>query len=107
MSSTENPDLSKDLVIQNDFAQLEKALSVLREMGFKVCDRFINIDLLRGIRKGDPEEFPLVDDGLNGIRATYHRDGLVVWFTNGFESPENPQRKEVTQKLRDLGMKVI
>ena len=49
--------------------------------------------------------FPVVRDGVDGIRVSYSkRRGLIVWFTNGFEDPEDPKRKEVTEKLKKAGL---
>jgi hypothetical protein len=86
--------------IQIEFERLQKIVEVLRGMGFKVTDRLIRLDILRDGEAG----FPIVSDGLDGIRASYTNNGLEIWFTNGFEHADNPRRQEVESKLREFGL---
>lgn len=85
------------------FDRLQKVAHILREMGFKVIDDLITLDTLK-----DPTSmagFPIVRDGVDGIRASYtNRRGLIIWFTNGFEDPDDPKRQEVTQRLKKEGL---
>jgi len=48
---------------------------------------------------------PLVRDGLDGIRASYHkrRDELNIWFTNLYQDSNNETRQKVENFL--LGLK--
>ena len=92
--------------LERDFECLEQIARILRESGLNVIDRSISIERL----KNPTAEmgFPIVRDGADGIRISYYsrksRKGLKVWFTNGFEDPENPKRKEVTEKLKKAGL---
>jgi len=51
----------------------------------------------------DGKPVPLVIDGLNGIRVSYDKstDQLKVWFTKGFENPDEPIRKKVEQWIKE------
>ncbi len=86
-----------------EFGRLQNIAAALREIGFRVIDRFISPDMF-----ADPSSemgFPIVRDGGDGIRASYSkRDGLRIWFTNGFEDPDNPRRKEAEDRLKELGL---
>lgn len=89
--------------IQEDFVRLQNIVEILREMGFRVVNELINIDTLQS--PSSEMGFPIVRDGLDGIRVSYSkRRGLRVWFTNGFENPENPRRQEVEKRLREAGL---
>ena len=94
---------SNQKFLSEAFDQLQKIASVLREMGFDVADGLITLNRLK-----DPTSemgFPIVRDGVDGIRASYtNRRGLVIWFTNGFEDPNNPKRQEVMQRLKKEGL---
>lgn len=80
--------------------QLRQAVNILREMGLEVIDRFITED-----RLASEIPFPVVMDGLNGIRAEYSkRRGLEIWFTNGFEDPNDPRRLEIEKRFRENGL---
>jgi len=80
--------------------KLQRATDILREMGLEVIDRFITGDrLISGL------PFPIVKDGLDGIRAEYSkRRGLKIWFTNGFEDPNNPERRKIEKRLNEAGL---
>ncbi len=83
--------------------KLQKTADVLRDLGFDVIDRFINIDTLS--RPTAEAGFPIVNDGMQGIRASYsQRRGFKIWFTNGFENPDSPRRQEVEKRLQDEGL---
>lgn len=80
--------------------QLKRAVDILREMGMEVIDRFVTEERLRS-----EMPFPIVRDGLDGIRAVYsRRRGLKIWFTNGFENPNDPKRQEIEQRLKEAGL---
>ena len=85
------------------FNRLQKIAHILGEMGFQVLNSMITLDRLK-----DPTSemgFPMVRDGVDGIRASYtKRQGLVIWFTNGFQDPDNPKRQEVEQRLKKEGL---
>ncbi len=85
--------------IKQSFKKLQKIAEVLGEMGFKVIDNVVNIDILIENRP-----FSLVRDGIDGIRATYEKGRLLVWFTNKFEDPDNPRRQEVVARLKQEGL---
>lgn len=89
--------------LQQDFERLTQIAQILKESGLHVLDRSISMERLK-----DPTAemgFPVVRDGVDGIRVSYSkRRGLIVWFTNGFEDPEYPKRKEVTEKLKKAGL---
>lgn len=89
---------------QQDLRRLQGIANVLREMGFRVIDDFITLESLRS-RTADAG-FPIVRDGADGIRVSYsERDyGVKVWFTNGFEDPQNPKRQEVVRRLQEEGL---
>ena len=85
------------------FGRLRNIAEILREMGLKVIDQAIAFNRLR-----DPVAemgFPIVRDGVYGIRASYSkREGLQIWFTNGFGDPENPKRREIEKRLKEAGL---
>lgn len=99
--SLENEEESQKL--QEDFNRLQSIAEVLREMGLRVIDNLITIDRLQ-----DPISemgFPVVRDGADGIRVSYSkRDGLKIWFTNGFEDLNNPKRQEIESRLEEAGL---
>lgn len=85
------------------FNRLQRIAGILGEMGFHVVNSVVTLDRLK-----DPTSemgFPIVRDGVDGIRASYtKRQGLVIWFTNGFGDLDNPKRKEVEQRLEQEGL---
>ena len=89
--------------LQDDFGRLRNIAEILKGMGLQVIDQSITLDKFR-----DPAAemgFPIVRNGANGIRASYSkREGLKIWFTNGFEDPENPKRKEIEERLKEEGL---
>ncbi len=89
--------------LQEDFNRLQNIAEVLRGMGLRVIDRFITINSLQ-----DPSSemgFPIVRDRADGIRASYtKREGLIIWFTNGFEDLKDPKRQEVERRLKEAGL---
>ncbi len=96
--SSENPE--KENVLRA-LDELQKAAEILRGMGFKVTDRLINKKILE-----QHLPFPIVSDGLDGIRACYDKydRALIISFTNGFEDWDNPKRVEVMNKIeQELG----
>jgi len=92
------------------FDELQKIAAILSEMGLNIREYVYDENPITGI-KGDWERgtgIGLVSDGLDGIRATRNKDcnGFKIWFTNGFEDQDNPQRKEITKKLKEAGFEV-
>jgi hypothetical protein len=52
--------------------------------------------------------FPVAREGLDGVRAKRMPNGnFRVFFTNGFEDPNDPKRMEITEKLRVEGFDVV
>ena len=92
-------ELSEQFPVSEALDKLQRAANILREMGLEVIDRFITEDrLVSGL------PFPIVRDGVDGIRAEYSkRRGLKIWFTNGFEDPNNPKRREIEKRLNEAG----
>jgi len=105
MSEGEGHDfeLGTDERFKKDFERLQAIAHTLKEMGFDVQDRFISLDMLK-----NPTAiagFPLVSDGANAIRVSYEKErGLVIWFTNGLEDPDDPRRQEVVKRLQQEGL---
>lgn len=86
--------------ISEAFNRLRQVADILRDMGMGVIDRLITED---NLASGLP--FPIVKDGLDGMRAEYsRRRGLKIWFTNGFEDANNPRRQEIEQRLKEAGL---
>lgn len=82
--------------------QLQRTADILHELGLEVIDRFIEEKFAK------ETAFPIVKDGLNGIRASYSKlKGLKIWFTNGFEDQNNPKRQEITRRLKEAGLPVV
>ena len=92
-----------ELKIQEDFKHLQCIIELLRGMGLRVIDKSITME-----RFQDPTSeigFPIVKDRANGIRASYSkREGLQIWFTNGFEDPKDPKRQEIERQMKDAGL---
>lgn len=93
--------------IQRDFERLKKIASILKEMGLRVIERSINPSYLRESMEMGGVAFPIVRDGIDGIRASYSkREGLKISFTNGFVDLDNLRRKReiIEQKLKEEGL---
>lgn len=89
--------------LEEDFQRLKSIAEILKEIGLRVVDDLITVDMLQG--PGSEVGFPIVRDGLDGIRASYsQRGGLRIWFTNGFENPGDPKRREVEKRLSEAGL---
>lgn len=89
--------------LSDAFYQLQKTSEILKKIGLEVIDDLITEDELA---KELP--FPIVRDGLDGIRATYSkRRGLKIWFTNGFEKPDDPKRIEIVKQLQKSGLEDV
>jgi hypothetical protein len=65
----ENPELSKELRLQESFGKLQRICEVLAELGMKVRNDLVTVDQLK--RPTATMGFPIVSDGLDGIRASY------------------------------------
>jgi len=66
----------------------------------------IAIEDIEGARKyliDIGHSLPLVRDGFDGIRADYQKrnDNLQIWFTNGFQDPNNEKRKLIEKWILD------
>lgn len=89
-----------DQKVREELHRLQDVADILSVAGLQVIDRFITSDKLYDSTA--EMGFPIVMDGAQGIRASYSkRDGLKIWFTNGFEDPNNPKRQEVERKLKE------
>jgi hypothetical protein len=60
--------LAEQFPVSEALDKLQHIADILRGMGLTVIDRFITVDLLAA---GLP--FPIVTDGVNGIRAQYSK----------------------------------
>ena len=97
-----NPGMTPEAQVQKDFERLQNITKVLEEMGFQVIEH-PTPDILEN--PTSEAGFPIVRDGLDGIRASYTKDrGLVIWFANSFEDRDNPRRKEVVERLNEEGL---
>ena len=83
--------------------RLQKIAEILKEMKLNVIDRAVTLERL--LDATAEIGFPIVREGSNGVRASYSkRDGLRIWFTNGFDDPSNLTRQEITKKLKAAGL---
>ncbi|MDD4477123.1 MAG: hypothetical protein PHY40_03110 [Patescibacteria group bacterium] len=98
-SKSQNTHESETQKLSEDFNRLQKIIKILREMGLRIVKNPITIDTLYS--PTSEIGFPIVRDGANGIRASYSKiDGLKIWFTNGFEEPDDPKRQEIEKRLK-------
>lgn len=81
--------------------QLPKVLDFLRSLGMKIAIN--DIERANQYLLDVGESLPLVRDGLDGIRASYYKrkNILSVWFTNGFEDPNDEKRKIIEKWISD------
>ncbi len=94
---------NREQLLYEALEKLQRTAGILKELGFDVIDRFINIGTLS--RPTAEAGFSIVNDGAQGIRASYSlRRGFKIWFTNEFEDPNNPKRQEVEERLRAEGI---
>ncbi len=98
------PKFESDEKIKGEFERLLKIHAILKEMGFKIWEYASTFENFK--EEWDKRTaFPLVWEGGNGIRVSPDRwKGLVVWFTNSFEDPENPVRLKVKERLTVEGL---
>ena len=76
---------------ETQFARFEKFWNSLKEKGFDMFDLKI---VKENLECGKP--VPVVHDGIDGARAYYRKStGIKIWYTNSFENPDNPKRKEI------------
>jgi len=89
---------------QEDFERLLKIKEILHDMGFSLRDDFFTIRSLT-----PRNQFPLVAGYSDGIRATYSKKGLEIWFTNTFRESSDPEivtkREELDRRLKEAGLK--
>jgi glutathionylspermidine synthase len=91
---------SETISVSEALDKLRRATDILREMGLEVIDRFITDDKI-----ASEMPFPIVRDRVDGIRATFSkRRGLKIWFTNGFEDPNDPERQKIEKRLKEAGL---
>ena len=99
--SKENPQF------ESAFQELQGIVAVLKELGLDVPEycfqkSFIQEQLER------KNTFPIARDGMDGIRARQSRTGgFRVFFTNGFDDPNDSRRVEIATKLREKGFDVV
>jgi len=80
----ENFETSEQVTSEMALEGLQVIAEFLKSKGFTVIDRFITLEVIKAPTA--PMGFPIVSDGLQGIRASYSsRSGLKIWFTDGFE----------------------
>jgi predicted aspartyl protease len=95
------------LSFEQAYAELQQILDLLANMDLQIVEFGRDEDIIRR-QWEDKYPFPIVRDGADGIRVKRERDGhFKVWFTNGFEKPEDPQRVEIVQKLTTAGFDVV
>ena len=70
---------------------------ILKKYGLTPSERFFTIDNLY-----EDSTFPIVEDGLNGIRVTFEEGILNLWFTNRFENPDNEIRVKIKSEWDKL-----
>lgn len=100
-----DPPINKEKGINDALKKLHEVLDCLKRMDFEICD-YPDSVYEKSMEKN--VVFPIVEDGLNGIRASYHDGrGLVISFTNGFEHPDDPRRREVVENLKIDGVEVV
>lgn len=83
--------------LDRDWNHLQRLLEYCKSIGLKICD--ISRDYFNNstVQMGMPT--PIVHDGVDGIRMSYDkRRGLLIWFTNKFENPEDETRKKVKEQ---------
>ena len=89
--------------LQQEFDRLQKIVELLKKMELQIIERSITIDRFQN--PTSEAGFPIIRDGLDGIRASYSKkSGLKILFTNGFEDHDNPKRKEIERRLRESGL---
>ena len=101
MKQESAPHVETNEEIDHEWDRLQNLLEYLRSIGLRTRD--ISRDYFDNstVRKGMPT--PIVFNGADGIRMSYEkRRGLMVWFTNGFEDPENETRKKVREYWNNL-----
>ncbi len=120
---TSSPELQKEAAKQMAFTKaledLKRIVGIVKKCGIKrVCeycdwsDQEISAESDAAFREEWESKFssgmPIVRDGMDGIRISRSDDDrLLVGFTNGFENPENPIRKKITEALTSEGFDVI
>jgi len=89
------------------FQQLQGILDMLEKNGFTVPKYCYSPEKIKQNWQ-NKYAFPIAREGLDGIRAKRMPDGnFRVFFTNGFEDPENSERVEITKKLKEKGFDVV
>lgn len=89
------------------FRQLREILDILEENGFTVPEYCYSPKKIKQNWQ-EKNPFPIARDGLDGIRAKLMPNGKFrVFFTNGFEDPEDPKRVEITKILKEKGFDVV
>jgi hypothetical protein len=81
--------------------QLPKVVEYLQSLGLRSAIH--DIEDAKQYLQTFGHSLPLVRDGVDGIRADYdkRRDELKIWFTNGYEDPENEQRQEIKNWIKE------
>lgn len=87
---------------ENDtFLKLKRVCEILKEMGYSVYEENVKAEYLDPRSNMAQIGFPIAREGLDGIRCSNdkHR-GLIIWFTNGFEERDNPERKKIVARIQ-------
>lgn len=92
---------------EEGYKQLQIALDIIQTLNLTVPNYCHQPETIQKNWKAHTP-FPIAREGVDGIRATFKRDGsLRIFFTNGFDNPEDPKRKTLAEKLRSEGFDVI
>lgn len=110
MKESLNLEKQNRIPFEKAFSELQEIASILSNMGLDVREYIYDENPITGIKR-DWEgniPFPLVSDGLDGIRASSDKKSghFRIWFTNGFEYRDNPKRIEITKNLKEAGFDV-
>lgn len=103
-----NPEINEnETKFQEAYQELQQIISILKENDFTIPEYCFSEDTIREYwDKKFP--FPIVREGVDGIRVSPRREGgFNIWFTNGFENPDNSERIKITKIFREQGYYVV
>ena len=87
-----------ELLKDQAFEKLKKIGQALEEMNYTVEKYSMRREAL-----DEQGGLPICADG--DVRFSWSKiRGLTIWFTNGMENPENPERQAIKVKLEELGL---
>jgi hypothetical protein len=104
MDQTKNPieQVPKPKLSLDD---LPKVVEFLRSIGLQPWQYFehASMEQIKDELRNQGNTIPLVMEGTNGIRASYeaYEDRFAVWFTNGFDDPQNETRRKIEAWLSE------